>query len=352
MAKKWISLIFGILLFAGVCLCVTVWLTRVCIPYTAKADKIEKTLNSDDEDIDQVDVCLIGGSHGLNAFNPSAMWDEKHIKAYNFCYAGETIPMSRVYLEQLYKKRSFDLVVIDAYYAGIDDVYFGEKDYAFDIGNKMNPDMELFGYVKKHVSEDVKKDYYFPLNRYHSRWRELDGKDILREPDTSDDYLLGGDYHYDINAGNEVYFGRWTDSGISLALKDDTEDELKKIIQLAKSHGSQVLLVDVPRNYNDCLAPAKWMPDEFAVANRVREIAKGEGVTFLQYTYKELYDMGFYPEKHMYNKGHMNIWGSEVYSRQLARYIADNFDVPVYKNDSLWEKFYRLYSSQLAKSTT
>ena len=57
MAKKWISLIFGILLFAGVCVCVTVWLTRVCIPYTAKADKIEKTLNSDDEDIDQVDVC-------------------------------------------------------------------------------------------------------------------------------------------------------------------------------------------------------------------------------------------------------------------------------------------------------
>ena len=348
--KKWLSLVFGIICFVGVCGFISVYLTRVCIPYTAKADKIEKTLNSNDEDMDQVDVCLIGGSHGLNAFNPSAMWDEEHIKAYNYCYAGETIPMSGVYLEQLYKKRSFDLVVLDAYYAGVDDVYFGEKDYAFDIANKMNPDMSLFGYVKKHVSADVRKDYYFPLNRYHSRWRELDGKDIERKPDASDDWLLGGDYHYD-STGEYISFGKWSDSGISMRLKDDTEEELRKFIRVAKAHGSQVLLVDLPRVYNDSLAPAKWMPDEFAVSNRVREIAKEESAGFLQYTYKQLYDLGFYAEKHMYNKGHMNIYGSEVYSRALAAYIADNFDVPTYDNDAIWERYYRIYLSSLAKRT-
>ncbi|MCR4604956.1 MAG: hypothetical protein K5639_03050 [Eubacterium sp.] len=349
MAKKWLSLVLGILCFACICAGITIYLTRVCIPYTAKADKINKTLNSDDEYINQVDVCLIGGSHGLNAFNPSAMWDEEHIKAYNFCYAGETIPMSRAYLEQLYKKRDFKLVVLDAYYAGADDKYFGEKDYAFDIANKMNPDIVLFDYVKNHVSDDVRKDFYFPLNRYHSRWNELDGEDIERKPDASDDYLLGGDYHYDKNDGTKIFFGRWNDSGLSLHLKDDTEEELIAFIRMAKEHGSQVLLVDIPRKYNDCLAPAKWMPDEYAVTNRVREIAKAEGVDFLSYTYDELYKLGFDPEKHMYNKGHMNIRGSEVYSRALAHYIKDNYGLPTHRSDKLWDKYYNIYSCKMEK---
>ena len=352
MWKKRISLAVGIAAFLICAFFITVWLTRTCIPFNAKADKIEKTLYSDDEDMDMVDVCLIGGSHGLNAFNPNVLWDHAGIHSYNYCYAGETIPLTTAYLEELYKKRSFDLVVVDIYYAGLADPYFGEKNYAFDVLCRMNCSKGKSKYVDKHVSEDVKKDYYFPLNRYHSRWYELGDNDIARKPDLTDDFKLGQDYHYETNNGNAVEFPEWGDSGKSTTLKDDVEDELRELIEIVKSHGSELLLVDIPRKYNDSLAPAEWIKNEYATVNRVKEIASEYGVNVLQYDYEELEKIGFDPEKHMFNKGHMNIIGSEVYSRILADYIVNNYNVKRYerKAEDPWEGYLSIYKTEKTKN--
>lgn len=345
---SWVLLIIGGIVLIGGLFFVTTYITKVCIPYTAKADKIEKTLYSSDEDMDQVDVCLIGGSHGINAFNPNILWESAGLHSYNYCYAGENIALSKLYLEELYKKRDFELVVLDLYYTGLDDKYFGEKDYAFDVMNKMGWSLGKLDYVKNHVSEQVRKDFYFPLRRYHSRWCELDDKDIERKPDLTDDYKLGQDYHYEVNDGTEVSFLPWFDSGQVMAMKDDIEKELRGFIELAKDHGSQVLLVDIPRRYNDSLMPAKWVGDEYAVVNRAKQIAAEYDVKVLQYNDEELEKIGFDPHIHMYNKGHMNVEGSEIFSRALGEYIIENYDVSRHPRTAMdiWEGYLVQYQQK------
>lgn len=352
MIRKRISLAFGIIGFVCVAFFITVWITKTCIPYNEKAEKIEKTLYSDDEDMDAVDVCFIGGSHGLNAFNPNTIWAKAGIHSYNYCYAGETIPLTTTYLSELYKKRSFDLVVVDIYYAGLADPYFGEKDYAFDVLCRMNCSDAKKEYIDKHVSEEYKKDYYFPLNRYHTRWYQLGDNDISRKPDLSDDFKLGQDYHYEVNNRKKVQFPMWFDHGHSVPLKDDIEDELRELIKLVKSHGSELLFVDLPRRYNDSLQPAKWIGDEYAAVNRVKEIASEYDVKVLQYDDEGLEKIGFDPEKHMYNKGHMNILGSEVFSKALAGFIVDNYNVKRYEKraEDPWEGYLSIYETERAKN--
>lgn len=348
-SKDRLLLIAGILVFLVAAAGITGWLTKSCIPYTAKADKIHKTLYSDDEDMDQVDVCLIGGSHGLNAFNPHAMWDEAGLHAYNYCYAGETIGLTNVYLKELFKKRSFSLVVADIYYAGLADRYFGEKDYSFDVLNKMDFSFAKFGFVNDHVQDENKRDYYFPLYRYHSRWDELTKQDKERKPDVSDDWMLGFDTHTEINSGEEVHFNAWEDHGQSMVLCDPIESEIRDLIKTVEENGAKLLLVDLPRRYNDSNQPGKWVGDEYAAVNRVKEIAREYKVDVLQYDNKALNKIGFVPEKHMYNKGHMNLSGSDVFSRALARYITEHHDIPVYSKNNpedLWNQYYNRFVSE------
>ena len=352
--RKRITLVIGIVLFFFCAGGITKYITRVCIPYTAKADKIEKTLYSDDEDMGKVDVCLIGGSHGLNGFNPNAMWEAAGIHAYNYCYAGETLALTKVYLEELYKKRDFKLVVVETYYAGLADPFFGEKDYAFDVLNKMKDSSAKSDYVDRHVSEDVKKDFTFPLNRYHSRWLELDDQDIQRKPDPADDWQLGQDYHFEVNDGTTVQFPMWMDHGKSIPLRDNVEQELRDVIELVREHGDELLLVDLPRRMGDSLFPASFLQDEYAVVNRVKEIAAEYGVQVLQFDDEALERIGFRAEEHMYNKGHMNVAGSEVYSRALATYITEHYDVPRSERTASdpWEGYLMAYEEEKGRHKT
>lgn len=362
--RKRVSLGLGIVLFFCCCFVITQYVTTVCIPYTAKADKINKNLHSDDEDMQQTEVCLIGGSHGLNAFNPNAMWESQGICCYNYCFAGETIPVTKIYLEELFRKRSFRVVVVDLYYIGLADPYFGEKNYAYDILNKLPCSMDKFRYVSEHVHEEVRKEYYFPLNRYHTRWLSLDRKDFERTPDPEDDWQLGQDFHYETNDGNVVHFAPWEDDGKSIPLKDSIESELRELIEVVKAHDAELLLVDIPRCYDDAAPPADWIGDEHAAVNRAREIASEYGVRVLQFDDEELARIGFVPERHMYNKGHMNIEGSEVFSRALAEDLVSHYPLTRYSRSgaegetqapdgtenadtaALRDRYYRIYLEQ------
>ena len=117
------------------------------------------------------------------------------------------------------------------------------------------------------------------------------------------------------------------DGGQVCRLRDTVEEDLRGFIELAQAHGSQVLLADIPRRYGDSLAPATWISDEYAVVNRVKEIAADYGVRVLQYDEEGLDSIGFDPERHMFNRGHMNIAGSEVYSRAMAGFILKKYGI-------------------------
>ena len=348
--KNWILLILGVALFAGCAFWITSFLTHIATPYHEKTQKIEKSLYSDDQEAAQADIIFVGGSHGLGAFNPNIMYEKAGFHSYNCCFAGEMIPLTRVFLEELFKKRSPKLIVLDPYYAGVANKYFGDDTFAFDILSVVKPSDSRSDYVEKHVRKRLRSQYYFPLVRFQSRLMELDERDIERIPDTSDDWRLGLDVHLEINDGTEVHFDSWKDHGQTVELADDTEIELKRIIELVRDNGAQLLIADIPRRYGDSLMPARWFVDEFAVMNRVREIAKEYDVDFFQLNDEDQERVGFVPETCMYNRGHVNIYGSEIFSGVLADYIKEHYDVPGYPRQASdpWEGYLTIYKQETA----
>lgn len=349
--QKWrlgVGIVVLIALFAGL----TAGLSHVLMPYNSKVDKIEKTLYSDDEDMEQTEIALIGGSHANNGFNPSVMWRDYRMKAYNFSFSGEPVYLTCYYLQELLKKRSFKVVVLDLYYIGQKSTYFSKDSYVFELVANMKWSREKLDFISQCVEPSRRINYWFPMGVYHSRWSELTREDILRQPNLDNDYLLGSDYHLERHGeGGVVSFEPWNSTEEVEDLPERTEEYLRKTIQLVQQSGSQLLLVALPYRYNDANAPDTWVEDEYPVYNRARQIAREYGVNVLQFDDDVLKEIGFIPEEDMYNKGHMNLYGSEKVSNYLGQYICENFEVTRFPEGGtdLWDIYLKKYEEVCSK---
>ncbi len=329
------------LLFAGI----TIFANYVTKPFNGKADKIEKSLYADDTDMKEVEIALIGGSHASNGFNPSALWRDYHIKAYNYSFSGEPIYLTYYYLKELYKKRNFKVVVVDLYYAGVKNPIFGKDEYVFEIVSNMRWTKDKVDFIQTHVAPEYRSQYYLPLLRYHNRYRELTKDDFQRRPMPENDYLLGGDYHYDRHAEDPVSFEKWDDTTEYSLLPEKSRVYLQNIIDLTKEHGSKLIFVDLPHRYNDANAPDTWVENEYTNYNTVRMLAESNGIPMIQFDDALQKEIGFVPEEDMYNKGHMNIFGSEKIASYLGQYLCDNYDVTVFPDgtEKIWDEYLAEY---------
>lgn len=342
----------GLLMLLVLCGMFTAVASYVTKPYNSKTDKVEKTLYSEDEDMQETEVALIGGSHANNGFNPTAIWRSSRIKAYNFSFSGEPMYLTYYYLKEMFKKRSFRLVVVDLYYIGLQNQYFSHDSYVFDLVRNMKWTKDKIHFIQTCVSPDERGKYYFPLYSYHSRWAELTKADILRTANPDNDFWLGSDYHFERYAEEPVSFETWNDTDAIAEMPENSEIYLRKVIELIQANNCQVLLTGLPHRYNDAYAPDTWVEDEYPVYNAAKKIAAEYGVAVLQYNDEILREIGFVPEEDMYNKGHMNIYGSEKVSAYLGQYILNHYDVTQFPENSgdLWDTYLQKYDEVYAEN--
>lgn len=306
-----------------------IWAGLISRPFNGKADRITKSLYSDDQDVNDVDVALIGGSHAANGFNPSALYRDYGIQSYNYSYSGSPLYLNYYYLKELYKKHNFKVVVVDLCYAGVKDDYFSKDEYVFEVVSNMRWSLDKVQFIEDHILPENKLQYYFPAFRYHSRLTELTKDDILRQPIADNDYLLGGDYHKEIYAEETgiVHFDPWDDTKECSELPSMVKTYLEKIIELTKEHGSKLLFTVLPYSYNKSGVPVAWVENEYTNYNSIRRIADENDIPMIQFDGTLQKELGFVPEKHMFNPGHMNVYGSELIASYLGKYICEHFDI-------------------------
>ncbi len=338
-----VSALILLALFVGI----TAAATYVCRPYNSKADKVQKNLYSEDTDMEQTEIALIGGSHASNGFHPLVMWRDAGLKAYNFSFSGQPIYMSYYYLQELFKKRDFQLVVLDLYYIGMESEYFAKDSYVYEVMSNTRWTKEKWDIVQRNVAPEKRRRYYFPLDTYHTRWTELTKQDILRQPNPENDFWLGADFHFERNGGEEVHFEPWGNTGKVAKMPKKSEEYLRKIIELVQANDCEFLLVSLPHRYNDASPPDRWVADEYAVYNHAREIAMEYQVPMVQFDDAVQEKIGFVPERDMYNNGHMNVYGAEKVGSYLAEYMINCFHVTQHPRETgdLWDTYLAEYET-------
>lgn len=290
----------------------------------------------------EIDVLFVGDSHMINGVYPMELWRDYGIASYNLACIGNTLPVSYWTMMNAFDYAQPKLVVI-----GINDVEFAHK----LTGSSSDAHTALDGLpltkTKVRAIEDLMDDpwvtdddgtpytklkweYYFKLGKYHTRWSEAG----IRELDYETNKQKGAEMavavavprDYDIIDENMCA----EESGWGFAY-------LRMMIEECKKRDMDVMLVHLPYPSTE--------EDQMA-ANAVYWIAEEYGVDYVDFVaLDQVVDYG----TDCYDSfSHLNPSGARKVTDYLGRYIADWYNVPDRRGDTVfarWEGDYEEYKA-------
>jgi hypothetical protein len=273
---------------------------------------------------DTVDVVFVGSSHIYTDVNPAVLWEEYGIASYDFAGSNQPLWNSYYYMKEAIEKQHPDLVVIDMYRAienvdVIDDARIAMN--TLGLADGANKRDSIYASV---ADEEEALDYILSYPIYHTRYEALSENDFKRyNGDTNGENYKG----FNTNCISMTPFEGFSDfSSVedTLEMTQKNEEYLNKIIALAKETDTELILMVAP--YQGI------MPSDKMIYNRVRQIAKENGVEFVDFN--EYYtQIGLDPMRDCAESSHLNYYGSEKFSAYLGSYIKKRYDIEDHRGE-------------------
>lgn len=258
---------------------------------------------------DTIDVAMMGSSHIHCNVNTALLWEKYGIAAYDYSAAEQPLWMTYHYLKELYKYQNPKVVVLDLYAP----VRFKE-DYQYDwIAENiygMRFSINKLNMLAVSV-EPTRLFQYFPsFLVYHDRYDDLEEEDF--------EHFFWDGEEKEAFKGYTPYWNRKpqevpavTESGTG-ELSAKSEKYLRKIIDFMEQKEGELILI---------AAPYVITKEDQSVYNRITQIAKEEGVTFINYNdYYEEIGLDF--ERDLNDESHLNYWGSCKFTIYLGEFLG------------------------------
>lgn len=279
------------------------------------------------EDKNTIDIFFIGNSNIASAVAPPVIWSET---GYSSCVSGK--PNQSVHgaykaVKDMYKRQNPSVVVIET-----DMIFAGEgkhfnKEYFLDLSKNVKRIADIL--IKNFEDAAISgMSYYYPVFKHHERWDELNKTDITETEKRCKSMYRGynADFHVNPYADGFDYMNKQTDDS---KFTEKRAKEMKKIINLCKSKGSKVVLVDVP-------CASSWSPVRHELTAK---FAKEVGLDYIDMnvTVPE----GFDWQLHTRDGGtHLNTFGAKLISEYLCDYLKNSVlsdsDIKANADKTVW----------------
>lgn len=256
-----------------------------------------------------IDVVMLGTSHIHCDINTGLLWEKFGIASYDYSGAEQPLWMTYHYLKELYKYQEPEMIVLDLYAPA---AFKEDYQYKWIAENIYGMKFSLNKLQMLAVSvEPEKLGQYFPsFAVYHNRYDELEAEDF--------ENFFWNSQEKEAFKGYTPYWNRepqqrpeFSESR-SDGLTPKSEKYLRKIIADIKKQGSRLVLI---------VSPYIVSADEQRTYNRIEEIAREEGIAFINYN--EYYDeIGIDFEKDFNDGSHLNYWGSCKFTEYLGEYLV------------------------------
>lgn len=266
------------------------------------------------------DVIYLGSSFSYCGISPLKIWEEQGISGYVFSNPAQKAWISAYYLEEALKYQTPEVVIYEA--GAVTDEEETDEGH-----NRKNIDYLRWSPTKlkaimticKNTGES-KKEYLFPLLRFHSRWSDLDQTDFHLAWD-SEYFLMGTALKLTAKPASEKSikkYERWEtgeSEEISAKIGPKCTEAVLKMKELCEEKGIAFQLVRMPS--------MQWSPE---AGEAVQKFADEQGIPFLDMNLHQD-EIGINWETDTHDKGmHLNILGCSKASSFLGRYLAENFE--------------------------
>ncbi len=282
------------------------------------------------EEPDSIDVVLIGGSSTYVFWAPYTAWNECGIVSYDFSTDSMSPALLKGMIEEAQKTQNPELYVIDlralevrekheGFYS---EAYLRNVTDSFKYSANRN-DIVNYSFGAEQPQKQQDPAVYLDFMMYHSNWQNLSAENFKYVGNAVPTKYKGFDFvtfAFYSNLPTNDYSHVTECSGLS----EETNKILIDLLEYCREN-------DIPAVFT--LNPF-YMEDEsiHKMYNYVGKIVNEYGYEFVN-TNNYYNDMGIDFGHDFYNRDHVNLYGAEKYTKFLAQYLVQNYDISDRRED-------------------
>ena len=280
---------------------------------------------------DSFNLIGFGSSHMYCTMSPLHIYENTGIRSYVLATQEQPAAATYYYVKEAFETQKPDVVILEGYMYLQNDFVPGEGTL-HDAVDSFPEGRNKFDMINALNPSDGKENYYFNFMKYHTRWKELTAADFDLSYRSETDPMHG----YVFVTENQPIDMKQQDysQNQEAPLSQINMEYLRKTVDLIHENGSEVLLL---------LAP--YLPKGFAEESKtLHRFAQEEGLEMLDMNL--CYDdIGLDSSLHFCDTEHLNVYGAEIASEYLVKYIQERFTLtPRNVNDDvLWREDLRAY---------
>ena len=268
-----------------------------------------------------LDLVALGSSTLYNAMIPAELYKEKGICSFVRSNASQTVWQSYYLLEDAIKYNKPKIVIFDVSFMKYGEDFVEEPSNRKTIEHMKSPVSKYCAVKASMYEEEDIASYYFPILRYHSRWKELTTEDIgyaYASPQvTYNGYIMESQI-----AKDQHIYESEAAPGISFPAK--AMEYLDRITELCRKEDIKLLLIKTPtfvnswhREYDDLLR-------EYAAENSISYFNFDDMAEAMNINVRTDYiDDG----------EHLNINGAKKFTTALGDYLLENCELEDHRGD-------------------
>lgn len=298
-----------------------------------------------------VEVLYFGTSSAYNAFVNPIAWNEAGIPMFTMATSAQPFHMTKELIQEALKTQSPEVIVVDLH---------GLRSYTYNFKqSKVRPVIDClslisrFRYVNTVLqdAQDYKEEkgskakmeldnddysYYFPLVKYHTRWKE----GLTEENFTGQESVYLG--YYSVIGNRKVEKTEVTRD--TKKLTDSQKHALMELLEYGKDRDWNLLFVNVP---------SQLSYEEQAELNEAIRIIEENGYPVVNMNTDEMYEeLGIDWNKDFRDRNHVNIYGAEKITAYMVDYLKEQYDLEDCRGKSKyksWDTAGELFQSEYEK---
>lgn len=272
-----------------------------------------------------MDVIFVGSSHVYCGINPSYLWDEYGISAFDMAVGGQDRASSYHSLKEVLKTQSPQVVCVDLY-----GLLFESHDVLGNVYRNMlsmETSANSIELVKSYVDDEEQMDYILRWPIVHTRYRELTEYDFIQyEPS-----VYGRGYNPNYEMGLSYYPQGAVECTESIVLSDSHKEWLDSLIQLSEEEGFKLIMF---------LAPMYLDASQQKILNGAYEYLSEYGIDTLDFNILSS-EIGLDYNTDFCDATHLNRFGSDKLTAYFGEYLVSHNQLTDHRGDEayyLWDE--------------
>ena len=274
---------------------------------------------------DTFDVIFIGPSTTQHGIQPMQLWEDQGIVSYNLGSAAQTIGEEYYLAKEAISRHHPKLIVADAGTIR-SERKISSKEHLHMLADSMPFTSRTKWEMLLDLSGNDLLEFVFPLYMYHTRWKDLQKRDIAYD---EKEQTMGANIYTGRNSGTP-FIEKETDT--SYELSGWSKYYTEKLIRLCRSTGTELLFITTPTLYQGTTVTQSVYDGRKGAAFALSKLLAGYGVTHLDY-FTRGDELGIDRDMDSIDGHHLNFWGAKKYTAFLGNYISNRYNLTDHRSD-------------------